>query len=956
MDIIENLRRTVLRDLVFIAAVSLTGLALTTSAQVTTAPTREPIVAPQHIAPAGLDPGELLISELNCVACHQAQSAIKARLASRTSPLLGESGLRITPQYLRAFLQDPHREKPGTTMPDVLHGMNESQKAETVENLVHFLVSLDKRPAADPIGADHFKIQQGRTLYHQVGCVACHAPDEPAEALRPKPSALDEEAPVKTSSADLENLKSTSAPLGNLAKKTTVEQLTQFLLDPLKTRPSGRMPSLNLDQGEATAIAMYLLRDQANSTNTGSRAQRIKGVSYQYFQAQFNDSPNFDRLRVNATGFADHFTLAVRKRNSNFGLRFSGFLNVPTEGIYTFYTESDDGSRLYIGDKLVVQNDGMHAPQERSGKIGLKAGEHPILVTYFNGGGGAELKVSYEAPGLSKREIPASALSHIGQPMYPVGEEKLAVDAVKASRGKELFSSLGCAACHQVGGVMIASSPVTKALNSLDAEKPDGCLGARPGQGLPRFSFSDSQRAVLRNTLQRVETLTQSVDAKAQINRTMAALNCFACHSRDGIGGPERTRSEYFGVIGEADLGDEGRIPPHLTKVGDKLKPEWLREVLLRSGKVRPYMATRMPRFGDANVGHLLTAFEQADNSKELKVLAEASARDAKFGRKLVGREGLTCISCHTFGKYKSLGVPAMDLTQMAKRLQKDWFQRYLLDPVSLRPGTRMPTFWPEGKAANKEIFDGDTDRQINAIWAYLSRGAEAEVPDGLIQAKLELVVEKEATIYRNFIEGAGSRAIGVGYPEKANLAFDANNVRLALVWQGAFIDASRHRSDRGVGFEPPLGNQVTQMPPGPSFAILADANAPWPEVAGKKGGYRMQGYRLDEKRRPTFLYSFGEVQIEDYPVGRAGEVDPELVRTLTLHSDKPIENLYFRAAVGSKMEEKDGGYAVDGRMTIKLTNSGAKPVVRQSNGRSELLVPVVFNLKNAQIVEEFLW
>src|SRR5690606_9537014 len=97
------------------------------------------------------------------------------------------------------------------------------------------------------------------------------------------------------------------------------------------------------------------------------------------------------------------------------------------------------------------------------------------------------------------------------------------------------------------------------------------------------------------------------------------------------------------------------------------------------------------------------------------------------------------------------------------------------------------------------------------------------------------------------FIEGAGPRAIGVGYPEKVNLAFDANQLRLALIWQGAFIDASRHWIDRGVGFQPPLGDNVLKLPDGVPLAALTDEAAPWPAQPAKELGYRFLG-RL---RRP---------------------------------------------------------------------------------------------------------
>jgi hypothetical protein len=75
-----------------------------------------------------------------------------------------------------------------------------------------------------------------------------------------------------------------------------------------------------------------------------------------------------------------------------------------------------------------------------------------------------------------------------------------------------------------------------------------------------------------------------------------------------------------------------------------------------------------------------------------------------------------------------------MDMTVMARRLKPDWFRRYLPDPAGLRPGTRMPSFWPEGKAAIQNVLGGDTGRQIAAIWAFLSKGNAAETPPGLGQ------------------------------------------------------------------------------------------------------------------------------------------------------------------------------------------------------------------------------
>ena len=91
------------------------------------------------------------------------------------------------------------------------------------------------------------------------------------------------------------------------------------------------------------------------------------------------------------------------------------------------------------------------------------------------------------------------------------------------------------------------------------------------------------------------------------------------------------------------------------------------------------------------------------------------------------------------------------------------------------------------------------------------------------------MIAFDEAVIYRNFIEGAGARAIGVGFPEKLNLAFDADNMRLAMLWHGGFIDAARHWTARGAGFEKPLGDNVLHLPTGPPLARLSDPSAMWP-------------------------------------------------------------------------------------------------------------------------------
>lgn len=898
------------------------------------------IVSPQSSIPADLDEGQFLLDELNCIACHARQDSNGSKSSPRTSPNLQTIGSRVSGQFLRAYLNQPASEKPGTTMPDLMHSLDAKERTDAVDELVHFLASLHDGAQVQAAGSNPFKMTQGRSLYHQVGCVACHAPQETANP-----------------SQWLTN----SVPLGPLAKKYTVNQLTEFLLDPLKNRPAGRMPSLSLSQAEASSIAMYLLRDQTNAP-PDKTPSLIGGLAYDYFEASVNRTDQLESLKPTETGSLDQFNLAPKRRNESIGFRFTGLVQLPSDGTYNFYTASDDGTKLFIGDQLVVNNDGEHATTEKKGSLALSAGLHPIMLLWFNAGGPAELKVSYEGPGLKKQPIPPSALFFAGRAMNPLDQETVHVDAAKAERGRMRFGALGCAFCHQTGlnDPSGASSKAFKSLAQLDPNNDQGCLSTAPARGVPKFDFTDRQRLALKKALSNPSQWAARLTPKQKVSKAMAALNCYACHSREGNGGPDPSRAQYFTTVGQEDLGDEGRLPPHLTGVGAKLRPEWLRSVLMNHGSVRPYMATRMPQFGKTNALPLIEALLEADGSALSPSTGTILDADIKYGRALVGSGGLSCISCHTFGSYKSLGVPAMDLTQMTRRLTPSWFHRYLLDPPSLRPGTRMPPFWPDGKSLRQDVLLGDTTRQINAIWAYLSKSSEAGIPPGLIQGKVELVASQEALIYRAFIQQSGTRGIGVAFPEKANFIFDANELRPTLIWQGPFMDASRHRSGRGEGAEGPLGYNVIQCPEGPPLAVLASPADAWPTQTGKKAGYKMLGYQLDSKRRPTFKYTFNQVQVIETTIAVPGDLESSLRRTLTftMTGDKPVTNLWLRAWTGTSIAAKpDGSFLADGKVELKFDmGASEKPILRQSGGATELIVPVAFDHAQATVVEDILW
>jgi PA14 domain len=107
-------------------------------------------------------------------------------------------------------------------------------------------------------------------------------------------------------------------------------------------------------------------------------------------------------------------TFPGTKLDNHFAIRWTGKIKVPEDGTYTFYLESDDGSRLLIDGKQVVDNGGLHEMQEQDGKIELKAGEHEIRIDYFENenDGGAGCVLSWKTKTRSKEVVPATALFH----------------------------------------------------------------------------------------------------------------------------------------------------------------------------------------------------------------------------------------------------------------------------------------------------------------------------------------------------------------------------------------------------------------------------------------------------------------------------------------------------------------------------------------------------------------
>lgn len=136
------------------------------------------------------------------------------------------------------------------------------------------------------------------------------------------------------------------------------------------------------------------------------------GISYKYFEPTGKIDLNSINNNPTATGVADIISHQNKKRTDKFALEFTGYIRIYKDAIYTFFTDSDDGSMLYIDDEEIVNNDGDHGNVEKSGKAALKKGFHKIKVLYFDSGGGNSLRVLMQPEGGKKELIPAALLFH----------------------------------------------------------------------------------------------------------------------------------------------------------------------------------------------------------------------------------------------------------------------------------------------------------------------------------------------------------------------------------------------------------------------------------------------------------------------------------------------------------------------------------------------------------------
>ena len=345
--------------------------------------------------------------------------------------------------------------------------------------------------------------------------------------------------------------------------------------------------------------------------------------------------------------------------------------------------------------------------------------------------------------------------------------EQMSLEEKSLYSGERLIARYGCFGCHTIEGfenTQPIGTELTEAGSKLIARLDFGFLDIEHNRSswyeqklrdprifdvdrvkrpeelarMPDYRFTDEQVDSIVLVLTGMvkdevipemrNDLTEAIEAGRAL---IAQRNCRGCHEIESGGGDIRSTIE-----------DAAFWPPLLNTQGAKTQPLWLHPFLEDPGEetLRPWLTTRMPTFyfdevEATTITRYFSALDQVDFPFINTAIATTNER-LQVGEELY--ELLQCARCHPADGPLPPGVEAADLApelQIAhERLRPAWVLDWLIDPQQIAPGTRMPTFFPDGQSPFPDVLDGDSQAQIRAVRDYLfltvGEGARADSTD----------------------------------------------------------------------------------------------------------------------------------------------------------------------------------------------------------------------------------
>lgn len=568
------------------------------------------------------------------------------------------------------------------------------------------------------------KINAARILFIDNGCHGCHL------------------------TKGFENLPKVGPDLRHISSKVSKEWAFKWIQDPKAFRPTTRMPRFFHNSNNSSP-------EDIDRSNVEIRAMVeflfSKSVPIQYAPMTLTGDPTNGKLLVDSYGcIGCHLRHEEKPASIVTRRRFGPALDKlgsKTNATWLFHW---------------LKEPRHYAPLTRMPNMKLSDQDAMDIATYLlslRDTAWEEEKIPQLKEALLKEEI----LFHLKR-TYGLEAEaqynKMTPDERWIFLGEKTVSRYGCSGCHLIEGFETAkgigtslSEEGSKKLTKFDFGFVDieHTVPAYIHQKLmnprifdqdrvkrwdeklimPNFQFTDEEASAIRMlvmglTNEKVPAeATKVLDAREELAEKGRWLvmqkNCIACHNIDGWGGEIRTV-----------ISDQGMAPPVLFSEGEKVRADWLFNFLKGPGYIRPWLKVRMPNFrlSDEEANTLVQFFMASSSVGPFSAETNVQEHNAE-GQTLFTT--YRCALCHVIGgvvpEGRASSELAPDLTMASSRLRGDWVLKWLDNPQTYQPGTRMPDFFPE--AALPTLLDGNAELQKAALRNYifsLGRGAQGSL------------------------------------------------------------------------------------------------------------------------------------------------------------------------------------------------------------------------------------
>lgn len=302
-------------------------------------------------------------------------------------------------------------------------------------------------------------------------------------------------------------------------------------------------------------------------------------------------------------------------------------------------------------------------------------------------------------------------------------------------RGKQLATEHHCYACH-------AGMPTPEKISTPSLEqifqvdwRQKGCISSHSTKIMPHIHLTDSQLDALHAFRNKGLPSLSHHDLAESAERKFHSLRCNACHARDQEPATlDQYHSESQHLVQHLPNATEklDQSRPHMSFIGEMLQTDHITQVISGSlpQKTRPWLEMRMPAYSAhaTAMSHGMARWHGINPQEPKPSAFPVDSKLAQIGAELVSSDkGFGCTTCHGLHRAAptaAFEVQGISFERVGSRLRYEWYQRWMDNPHSITPGTKMPQYAPAGRSPNP-TFQNNASQQFDAIWHFLRSQTE---------------------------------------------------------------------------------------------------------------------------------------------------------------------------------------------------------------------------------------